>query len=162
MIERSSGQGDAGRAGVMKRPVGLLVIIAWCLLRGLAGIWGTVVLVSYAREGIGRWSDVGFVFAFEAAIWLWLALGLLIRWNLARVVALIWCGIIIVWSSYGFFSVALHRWNDTRYGGVWLATVLIHGGIILYFSRRTIARLFTVEQAGPNPGVSPPQAGDLS
>lgn len=127
----------------MQRPFGLLLVVAWCLLRGAAGTWGAVRLASYARQGFGTWSNVLGVFTLEGAIWLWLAYALISNWNLARVIAILWCAITVAWSSYGFFTVALSRWNELRYGGVYFVTVLIHGGIILYLLRPALAQYFT-------------------
>ncbi len=125
----------------MKKPVGLLLIISWCLLRGLAGTWGGIGLASRAP-----WTDVIFVLAVEGAIWLWLGFGLLSRWNFARWVTVIWCAVIIVWSSYGFYTVALPRWSQFRYAGIYGLTVTIHGAIIVYLLRQRVARLFKFKE----------------
>lgn len=130
----------------MRRPFGVLLVVTWCLMRGAAGTWGAVRLAIYARQGIDTWSNVLGVFVIEGAIWLWLAYALVSKWNLARLVAVLWCAITIVWSTYGFVSVALPRWSELRYGGVYLAAVLIHGGIILYLLRSAVARYYKGER----------------
>jgi len=88
------------------------------------------------------WRDVVFVFLIEGAIWLWLSFALVSRWNVARWAAVLWCGITIVWSSYGFYTAALPRWNQFRYGGIYVLTVAIHGAIIIYLLRSPVANLF--------------------
>lgn len=88
------------------------------------------------------WRDVLFVFLVQGAIWLWLSFALLSRWNIARWAAVLWCGITIAWSSYGFYTAALPRWNQFRYGGIYVLTVAIHGAIIIYLLRPAVANLF--------------------
>lgn len=130
----------------MKRPLGLLLVIIWCSLRGFIGTWGSVRIGLSALHGYGAWRDVAFVFVAEGAIWLWLAVALISRWSFARWATVLWCAIIIVWSSYGFYSVALPRWNQFRYGGVYALTIAIHGAIIVYLLRPTAGSFFKYEE----------------
>jgi hypothetical protein len=97
------------------------------------------------------------VFTIEGVILLWLAYALLSRWSLARLVAMLWCGTTIVWSTYGFVSVALPRWSDLRYGGVYFATVLIHGKIILYLLRSAVTRYYKGERMQQSEEVPSPR-----
>ena len=127
----------------MNRPVGLLLVILWCLLRGIFGTYGAIRLVPAVVHGsFITWRDVLFVFLVEGAIWLWLSFALLSRWSVARWAAVLWCGITIAWSSYGFYTAALPRWNEFRYGGIYFLTVAIHGAIIIYLLRPAVGSLF--------------------
>jgi hypothetical protein len=114
----------------------------WFFLRGLGGLWGTAVLVSYVLRGIGKWSDVLLALLLAVTIWFSLGFVLLTRSNVGRILAVMWCGIVIAWSSYGFVVVALSRWNELRYGGLYVVTLLIYGGIIWYLLQPGVVGFF--------------------
>jgi hypothetical protein len=122
----------------MKRPVGLYLIIGWFLLRAVGALVGTVTLVSYARSGALDWRFVFFTFVTEVAIWLLLGFTLLLRWNFGRIVATVWCAVIVAWSSYGFFAVPNARHQVAKVV-VYITTVFIHSIIAGYLLRPKVA-----------------------
>ena len=137
------------RRMLLKRPIGLVLIVVWCFLRGIAGTWGSLQLLAYLLCGIGRVSDVVFVFVVEGAVWLLLGFGLWRVSKAARILTVVWCSGIVLWTSYGFFAFALPRWQELRLGGVYFATFAIHGGIIIYLLRPTVARFFESRSEEP-------------
>jgi len=127
----------------MKRPIGLWLVIAWCLLRGVLGVWGGVNLARWTLRGYGTWREAFFVFVVEGAIWIGLALGLFTRWNFGRFATIFACAIIIAWASYGFYLAGHSRLNELQYA----LTVAIYGGIIVYLLRPSLARFFRLGEA---------------
>jgi hypothetical protein len=84
-------------------------------------------LFSYALIEILGWRTVLFVFVVDVAIWLWVAFSLLARWNLGRIISILWCILTIVWSSYGLGVSG--AWHQPQKLTVYVATVLINGAI---------------------------------
>ena len=124
----------------MKKPLGLYVIIAWCLVRGIGGLISTVTMLPWVRSGIGPWRVLVFTFVFEVAIWLWLGFSLWVRWNVGRIVAVLWCVMTVVWASYGFFIAS--AWQRPYKWLLYSATVVIHGAIAVYLMLPRVASVF--------------------
>lgn len=127
----------------MNRPVGLLLVVIWCLLRGAFGTYGAIRLVPAVVRLHGSpvtWRDVLLVFLIEGAIWLWLAFALASRWNVGRWVAVLWCAITIALSSRGVYVAIQSKLVPAWY--VYVLTVAIHGAIIIYLLRPAVTRLF--------------------
>ena len=122
----------------MTRPFGVWLVIAWALIRGAAETFGAIKISQSVIRGFGGWSDVLFVPFLEGVVWLLIAVTLLLRWRYARALTLIWCGIVIAWSSYGFISVALARnWHHLRWG-VWVLTIAIQSAIMMYMLQQNV------------------------
>lgn len=97
-------------------------------------------------HGYSTWRDVLFVFAVEGAIQLWLAFALATRWNLGRWITVVWCAVRIAWSTYGFFTAALPRWNHFRYGVIYVLTLAVYGAIIFYLLRPSVESFFNYQE----------------
>ena len=122
----------------MNRPIGLCLVIAWCVLRGIRGIWGTINVGRWVLRGYGTWRDAFVVFALEGAIWFCLALVLLTRWNYGRIVVVLWCDMTIAGATYSFYIAGAPRGFFGRY----VLTVTINATTIIYLLRPLMAAVF--------------------
>src|SRR5437867_2403518 len=85
-------------------PPPLLVIIACCFLRAVISFWFVTKMFGYISRGAVGTYPYLFILLAEAVVWILLGIGLRRLRPHARVAAMIFCGAILLWSSYLFLS----------------------------------------------------------
>jgi hypothetical protein len=126
----------------MKMPVGQLLVVLWCLLRGVVGTLGAISLVKYASRPGFDWSLVAYIFAVDGAVWLVLAFAVLSRWKVGRWLMILWCGFDVARSSYDFVSVSRASWMQLLEGCVYVVVFAVQTTIVVYLLRPAGAKYF--------------------
>ncbi|MBZ5722272.1 MAG: hypothetical protein LAO03_18020 [Acidobacteriia bacterium] len=129
-------------SAVSKLPLGLVLIIVCCFVRALLSLWFVGQMVRYLTAGsIGIYQYM-FTSLVEAVVWVVLGVGLRRLAARARVAAMVFCGIILAWSSYLFLSAMLHQtiqhWNFPLFA----FNVVTDFAIIAYLAQGSVKVLF--------------------
>ena len=125
-----------------KLPPGLMLTVACCFLRGLMSLWFVGQMFRYLSGGTFGIYQYMFISLAEAVIWILLGIGLRRLMPRARVAAMIFCGIILAWSSYLFLSALLHRTIEHWNFPLFAFNVLTDFAIIAYLAQSSVKKLF--------------------
>ena len=125
-----------------KLPAGMIAVVACCFLRGLMNLWFIGQMARYISSGsfgVYRYLALSVI---ETLIWVALGTGLMRLKPRARVCAMIFCGVILAWSSYLFLNALFHRatehWNFPLFG----FNIVSDFAIIAYLAQTSVKNLF--------------------
>ena len=130
-----------------KLPIGLTLIVICCFLRAALSLWTIAQAVRYITMGASTLYGYLFTSAVQAVVWTFLGLGLLRLAARARLAAMIFCGLILVWSSYLVLTAMLHQtmqhWNIPLFA----FNILTDFAIIAYLAQGSVKARFETKQA---------------
>ena len=125
-----------------KLPTGMMVIIVCCFVRAAFSLWTIAQVVRYITMGATTIYGLLFASAVQALVWTFLGIGLLRLAARARLAAMIFCGIILAWSSYLVLSAMLHQsmqhWNVPLFA----FNIITDFAIIAYLAQKPVKALF--------------------
>jgi hypothetical protein len=128
-----------------KLPVGLMVIIVCCFLRAALSLWTIAQMIRYITMGASTLYGYLFASGIQAVVWTFLGIGLLRLAARARLAAMIFCGIILAWSSYLVLSAMLHQtmqhWNVPLFA----FNIVTDFAIIAYLAQGRVKALFDLK-----------------
>ena len=128
--------------GKSKLPIGLMVIIVCCFLRAVLSLWTIATMVRYIAMGASTLYGYLFASGIQAVVWTFLGVGLLRLAARTRLAAMIFCGIILAWSSYLVLSAMLHQsmqhWNIPLFA----FNIITDFAIIAYLAQSRVKALF--------------------
>ena len=132
--------------GKSKLPIGLTVIIVCCFLRAALSLWTIAQAVRYITMGASTLYGYLITSGVQALAWTFLGIGLLRLAARARLAAMIFCGMILVWSSYLVLTAMFHRtlqhWNIPLFA----FNIVTDFAIIAYLAQSRVKALFATKQ----------------
>lgn len=125
-----------------KLPIGLILVVVCCFLRAALSLWTIAQMVRYITMGASTLYGYLFASSVQAVAWTFLGIGLLRLAVRARLAAMIFCGIILAWSSYLVLTAMLHQtmqhWNIPLFA----FNIITNFAIIAYLAQSRVKALF--------------------